>query len=946
MKSKKFLALLTLCALAVPTGFHVAAEDSLITGVTVQVSADGTNELQNKSSVKEQTDGDGCKEYLVNVKDDTAAYAKISVDCVEDATVELKSEPSTGDSLTKGTYFAIAGNRDIKIEATKTVDSTPETEVQKVKFNYVPQTKDHANTAVAVVNQEFSLDLTELFADKDDDAMSFSYALNGGEEQTVEGNVFTYTPTEIKTDTVTFYATDAGTDADSSVSPATFRMSITVQNDAILSSLSFGYPGVDTVSLSPAFDSKTENYVLNIPDGITYVVPVYAAGEAEKCYVGENNNVNSIPTNQSSFSMTYKEGALQKTYTFTLNHLPKYVGETTIHAIQGESVTVSLADLFDDSDEDALTVTASAVTDATEAEGIWTFTPQEGNTATEVTFTANDGKGTTIQKVAIDTIVMETTMLKSLSIEVSDEEEGTYQTVPFTTEFLPNQYAYVLETNASMGYGKITLEKNAETTDVSIVLKRTSASDTALQADKPFEILRRENVTLAITLTDKSGGTETSKTYTVVCNRPPEFDSSFPSEIKDIATGQELSLQYDELIYDYETDRVPSLAAYDAATGKDIGTLTKDGDDNRFWNYTPTTDGTVNVKFVITDSVGSKTEKIVPITAKTDTEPPVWGNDKIAVKVASNTSVKVSWPRPSDNDVDINGTGTVANIKSYTIYYQRQGSSKKGSVTVAAVKDMERKATVTDLTPGYYYDFYMTAEDRSGNVSKPSPTTRCTMPSVSSQNSSNSTNSGGTTGGATTYVPITTPIATPTATPSATGTFADMAEYAWAQTAVTELAKAGVINGIGDNLFAPGNEVTRADFLVMLFRALNVDYAFFDNFADVPQDSYYYKTIGMAKAMGVATGMGDNLFYPNRSITREEMITLTYRILTQLGKLSVQAGGETFGDIEQVSAYALQAVQSLNAHGVITGDDNGNVNPRSNTRRCEAAVMIYRIWSK
>lgn len=172
------------------------------------------------------------------------------------------------------------------------------------------------------------------------------------------------------------------------------------------------------------------------------------------------------------------------------------------------------------------------------------------------------------------------------------------------------------------------------------------------------------------------------------------------------------------------------------------------------------------------------------------------------------------------------------------------------------------------------------------------------------------------------------------------------AEYAWAQTAVTELAKAGIVNGTGNGMFSPGNEVTRADFLVMLFRALGIQNEVTDNFDDVPIGSYYYQTVGMAKAMGVATGVGDNLFYPEQSITREEMITLTYRILEQLGKLSVQSEGQTFGDIAQVSEYAVQPVLSLSANGIIAGDENGNVNPKANTQRSEAAVMIYRIWSK
>ena len=938
MKCKKFLALITLSALAVSTGL-VTAADPLVTDVAVKVSVNGTSEVSSQSSMIEQTVEGADKGYLVNIKSDDVAYAQLSWGNDEETNITIAPE-----GLEKEKFFAVADNREVTVSAEK----LGQTEVHKVKFNYVPHATTYTNQATVAVNKVFTLDLNELFSDKDGDTLTFSYVINDNKTRTmVEGNQFSYTPTTLGTDNIVFYAEDAGSAADSSISSATFRMTVNVQNDARMSSLSFSYPSIDSVSLSPKFDAEVDQYVLNIPDDIPYVVPNYASGEAEKCYINGINNVNSISTEQPSFVITYIEGVLAKDYTFTFNHLPKYVGEDTIHVESGGSVTIPLESLFADTDGDELNVTASTVADAKIEEGNWIFTPTEGNQVDEVTFTANDGKGTTTQKVTINTIAMDSAMLKSLSMELSNAEDGTYEAKPFTTTFLPNQYSYVFEISGTTSYGKVQLEKANEDTLLTIRLQRGNGSTSAVDIDTPFEIPVRDNATLTITLTDNTAEPAITKTYTILFNRPPAFETSFPDSIDGIATGQELSLQYEALVYDIETTRAPTLAAYDVATGNELGTIGTDEDEKKVWLYTPVADGTVNVRFVITDLSGSTAEKTVPITAVTDTEPPVWSTDRVVVRTTSSTTIEVSWPRPTDNDVDINGAGNIPNIKSYTVYYKRQYSAIAGSVVVAAGKNVERKTTIRGLTEGAYYDVYVTAEDRSGNVSANSSSTRVTMPSTSGGStggSSTGSNTGSSTG--TTYVPSTTTPDTSTTTNS-TGEFADMtAEYAWAQTAVTELAKAGIVNGTGNGMFSPGNEVTRADFLVMLFRALGIQNEVTDNFDDVPIGSYYYQTVGMAKAMGVATGVGDNLFYPEQSITREEMITLTYRILEQLGKLSVQSEGQTFGDIAQVSEYAVQPVLSLSANGIIAGDENGNVNPKANTQRSEAAVMIYRIWSK
>ncbi len=932
MKCKKFLALFTLCAVLLPTGV-ILGEEPLITDISVEGSTNGTT-ADAMGQIIWSSQGTG--NYLANVTGDDVTYASISLEHAEDVNITFTPEGLEADK-----FFAIADNREVAVQAAKEQQS----ETTTIKFNYIPQTKEYATQAVAVIGKEFTLDMNELFADKDGDDMTFSYVQNDEEMELIEGNVFAYTPNEIGTDNFVFYAQDNGTAADSRISPALFRFSVNVQNDALISQLSFDYPGVTSISLSPAFEPTVTQYILNIPDDIPYVVPIYASGEAEKCFIDGKNNVNSVSTDRESFVITYQEEALVKEYTFVFNHVPKYVGDKTINIEHGSSVTIPLDSLFTDMDGDELTITASEISGAKTEDGNWIFSPTADNQATEVTFTADDGKAKTKQTVALNVIEMDSTMLQSLSIETSDKEDGAYVELPFTVDFLPNQYSYVFEVDETTSYGKLQATKVNEETEIQIEMKSDSSASIKLELDTPFSIPIRDNASITITLTDNSAEPVKTQTYTILFNRPPGFYTTFPDSIDGIATGQEMSLEYEGHVYDYESSRAPELMAYDVATGSVLGSTDINDDDQRVWKYTPTADGTVNVRFVITDTAGSTAEKIVPITAETDTQAPQWGTDKISLRATSSTTVEVRWPRPSDNDVDINGTGNIPNIVSYTVYYRKSRTVKEWSVVVNAGIDIERRTTVRNLSPGTKYEFYVTAVDRSGNVSEASPISEVTTPSGSSGGGSGGGSSSG--GGGNSVITPITPTPSPSATPTpATGEFTDMTpEYEWAKTAVTSLAQAGVINGTGEGKFSPGSEVTRADFLVMLFRALDLQYEAADNFVDVPEGSYYYQTIGMAKAMGVATGTGDGMFYPEQSITREDMITLTYRVLAQLGRLPVQPDGQTFGDMEQVSGYAQQPVLVLNANGFIAGDENGNVNPKANTTRSEAAVMIYRIWS-
>ena len=111
--------------------------------------------------------------------------------------------------------------------------------------------------------------------------------------------------------------------------------------------------------------------------------------------------------------------------------------------------------------------------------------------------------------------------------------------------------------------------------------------------------------------------------------------------------------------------------------------------------------------------------------------------------------------------------------------------------------------------------------------------------------------------------------------------FKDMNDYWWAMDAVNDLASRGIIKGRSETEFDPDSLITRADNTVLLLRVLGKTAAFTDNFDDVYPGKYYYNEIGMAKALGIASGVGDNCFDPDATIRREDMATLAYRVLTR-----------------------------------------------------------------
>ncbi|NUU78175.1 endo-1,4-beta-xylanase [Paenibacillus xylanilyticus] len=180
-----------------------------------------------------------------------------------------------------------------------------------------------------------------------------------------------------------------------------------------------------------------------------------------------------------------------------------------------------------------------------------------------------------------------------------------------------------------------------------------------------------------------------------------------------------------------------------------------------------------------------------------------------------------------------------------------------------------------------------------------------------------------------------------------TKSFADVQNVLWAKEAVEAMAARDIIKGISDESFAPAASITRADFITLLVRALELKGPGANTaaFSDVQPTAYYAQAVAIAKELGIASGFEDNTFKPGSSISRQDMMVLTATALKAAGKQSAGSGNlAPYSDTASISAYAVDSVTSLVGSGIVNGK-GGKIAPTESLTRAEAAVILSRIWN-
>ena len=174
--------------------------------------------------------------------------------------------------------------------------------------------------------------------------------------------------------------------------------------------------------------------------------------------------------------------------------------------------------------------------------------------------------------------------------------------------------------------------------------------------------------------------------------------------------------------------------------------------------------------------------------------------------------------------------------------------------------------------------------------------------------------------------------------PQSDGTFSDVTSGVWYEDTVMSAYEKGIVKGVTENTFSPNSTTTRGQTVTMLYRAMGSPggaNVFSDTSGEVGSAA------GWASASGVTNGVSTTAFAPNSSITREQLVTMLYRMA---GSPAVSSTDDIYmyTDGSLVQSYARNAVAWALSNGLLNGYGDGTIRPAGVATRAEVCTIIMR----
>ena len=176
--------------------------------------------------------------------------------------------------------------------------------------------------------------------------------------------------------------------------------------------------------------------------------------------------------------------------------------------------------------------------------------------------------------------------------------------------------------------------------------------------------------------------------------------------------------------------------------------------------------------------------------------------------------------------------------------------------------------------------------------------------------------------------------------------FNDVAARDWYSKAVGFIAAREITTGTRNGNYNPDAKLTRGEFIVMLLKAYDIapETNRSDNFTDAG-NTYYTGYLAAAKRLGISGGVGNNMFAPGKEITRQEMFTLLYNALKAIGRLPEGKAGKdlaAFSDAGDIASWAKDAMALFVKTGT-AGGTGGRLSLSTTTTRAEMAQVLYNL---
>lgn len=173
--------------------------------------------------------------------------------------------------------------------------------------------------------------------------------------------------------------------------------------------------------------------------------------------------------------------------------------------------------------------------------------------------------------------------------------------------------------------------------------------------------------------------------------------------------------------------------------------------------------------------------------------------------------------------------------------------------------------------------------------------------------------------------------------------FNDLGDASWAEESIIGLHAMGIIEGDGDGNFRPNDGAKREELIKILVNTFGIgDDAANSDFEDVPKDSWSYKFVSSAYKYGLVQGMGDNSFGCGFMMSRQDLMTLIYRLALSKGMISDDDEKPyLYDDYYKISDYARKAVSYISNIGLNFNIKDNKFNPKTKVSRAEAAATVW-----
>lgn len=173
--------------------------------------------------------------------------------------------------------------------------------------------------------------------------------------------------------------------------------------------------------------------------------------------------------------------------------------------------------------------------------------------------------------------------------------------------------------------------------------------------------------------------------------------------------------------------------------------------------------------------------------------------------------------------------------------------------------------------------------------------------------------------------------------------FDDVLKSDWFYESVKFVKRNNLMSGTSQTQFAPNINLTRSMLVTILYRMESNPQCGEPEFLDVEKNLWYSSGVAWAAANGIVNGIGNGLFEPNNNITREQIAVILYNY-TKFNKIELVNGDDLrrFVDKSEVSSWATDGVRWAVAEKLISGKSDGILDPKGNATRAEIATILNR----